>query len=316
MPLALNEPFEFHSDVPDESSSESEIPAQDGEVLEISDALFITEYSSHATDDQVILLPEIETQASLSEKGICLYQADEPQHQIDESQQKAESPMSENGSEQVSRDAEFTCAQPEQGDDSLIAPQLSEAFPVKEVERTNRMRLMGFSTSKQIAVAGACVLFIVLMQVFVTSSSQTSIKAESSAKAVSPAAPEVEHKEIPAPAQVSLNSVPPAPTPTPAAVVEEKPTAAPPSTDQPTEKQKGLYTLQVGSHQDIAEANNQAEKLRAAGFEPRVVSVEIPKRGLWYRVQVGDFSNRDEANRFGATLRAKSLADNFIVSEL
>jgi cell division protein FtsN len=56
--------------------------------------------------------------------------------------------------------------------------------------------------------------------------------------------------------------------------------------------------------------------LRAAGYDPRVVSVELPKRGTWYRVMVGSFGDRAEANRFGAQLRAKGAAQDFVIGEL
>jgi cell division protein FtsN len=315
-PPALNEHFESYLNPLNESSAQAEIPVQDEEVLEIPEAVFISEHSEQAIDDNVILFPEIETQTPLSWEEIYL-------DQTDNSLQVADSPMSENSSVQVSQEADFTDTLPEQGTAVASDPQILKGVPLKEVASIKKMRLMAFSTSKQIVIAVACVLSIILMQQLITPSSQVSVKAESSDRTVSQAATEVEHKEVKevsAPAPVSENSpTPPAPTPAPAIVaeakpVEEKPVVASSTTGQPVETQKGLYTLQVGSHQNVAEANDQANKLRAAGLEPRVVSAEIPKRGVWYRVQIGDFSTRDEANSFGATLRTKGLADNFIVS--
>jgi len=321
-PLGMHEPLLADASPLDEpsanSQSDSESRAQDEEVLEISDEVFIHEYPGDVTDNDLILLPEIETSAVPSE---------EERHfdEIDESFQSVVRPISESGSDPVSSEAAVAYALPEQERERLSDYQLSSAFPVQEAESATRARLITFSMPKQIAIAGACVLSIILMQTFLTPSGQVGIKAESSSKAesfskpTSSPAPVVVQKEVkevsPAPATIPQNS--PTPAPSPVVAVEEKPQiATPQATEQPAEKQKGLYTLQVGSHQDMAEANEQAEKFRAAGFEPHVVSAEIPKRGTWYRVQVGDFGTRDEANSFGAMLRSKGLVESFIVSGL
>jgi DedD protein len=80
-------------------------------------------------------------------------------------------------------------------------------------------------------------------------------------------------------------------------------------------QKSGGLTLQVGSYSDIGQADARVESLKAAGFEGRVVSVEIPKRGTWYRVQVGRFADRAEAARFGEQMRGKGAAESVIVTE-
>jgi cell division protein FtsN len=96
--------------------------------------------------------------------------------------------------------------------------------------------------------------------------------------------------------------------------VEAKPAPAPVPTPQP--EGAGRFTLQVGSFNTPVEANERAGHLQAAGFASRVVAVELPGRGTWYRVQTGRFSDRVEAARAGAQLRAKGAAESFIVSEV
>jgi cell division septation protein DedD len=312
-PLGMHEPLVSYASPLDEFSANSEIKAQDQdeEVLEISDEFVIQEHSGAEAGNDLILFPEIETPAMPSEEGIYF-------DRIDDSLQSVESIIPENGSDPVLPEPDDTYALPEQGAERLSDSQLSNDFPVHEAESVTRSKLVSFSMSRQIVIAGACVLSIILMQTFVTPSGQIGIKAESSGKPVSSSAPVVEHKEIKeAPAPAPVAQISPTPAPSPVVAVEEKPQVAPsPTAEQPAEKQQGLYTLQVGSHQDMAEANEQAKKFRAAGFEPHVVSAEIPKRGTWYRVQVGDFSTRDEANSFGAMLRSKGLVESFIVSGL
>ena len=76
----------------------------------------------------------------------------------------------------------------------------------------------------------------------------------------------------------------------------------------------GNFTVQVGSYSHVSEANERVSALRAAGFDAGTVEVEIPGRGVWYRVQCGRFGTREEAARFGAQLRAKGFAREMMVT--
>lgn len=107
------------------------------------------------------------------------------------------------------------------------------------------------------------------------------------------------------------------PTPqaeTPRKQVEAKPAPAPPVAAQA--EGDGKFTLQVGSFNNPVEAHEHAAHLQAAGFTARVVAVELPGRGTWYRVQTGRFGDRAEAARAGSQLRAKGAAESFIVAEV
>ncbi|HEV3470562.1 MAG TPA: SPOR domain-containing protein [Pyrinomonadaceae bacterium] len=79
---------------------------------------------------------------------------------------------------------------------------------------------------------------------------------------------------------------------------------------------KGNFTVQVGSFNDPSEANQHVSRLRAAGFEARAVTVELPKRGTWYRVQAGRFETREEAAKANTQMRAKGVAAAAIVTEI
>lgn len=78
----------------------------------------------------------------------------------------------------------------------------------------------------------------------------------------------------------------------------------------------GRFTVQVGAYNVNSQADERAAALREAGFEAGVVSVELPGRGTWYRVQAGRFATREEAARHGAQLRAKGVAQSVLVSEI
>jgi cell division protein FtsN len=78
---------------------------------------------------------------------------------------------------------------------------------------------------------------------------------------------------------------------------------------------EGNYTLQVGSFNDLAEASERVAKLGSLGITAYVARVEIPKRGIWYRVQTGSFRSREEAARYGAQLRSRGSVADFIITE-
>jgi DedD protein len=104
----------------------------------------------------------------------------------------------------------------------------------------------------------------------------------------------------------------PAPAATPA-VTDIKP----PDTPKPnpaTPQSEDRFTLQIGSYNALAQAQERVNELSAAGVTAYVARVEIPKRGTWYRVQVGHFGSREEANRQGTQLRSKGAVADFIVT--
>jgi cell division protein FtsN len=77
----------------------------------------------------------------------------------------------------------------------------------------------------------------------------------------------------------------------------------------------GNFTVQVGSYNNSAQADERAGRLRSSGVEARVVRAEIPRRGTWYRVQTGRFASREEAARFASELKGRGAADSFLVTE-
>lgn len=101
-------------------------------------------------------------------------------------------------------------------------------------------------------------------------------------------------------------------TPAPA----EKTAAVSAPAKQPVSQGRGNFTLQVASYNDPVEAQERVARLQAAGIEAHIVEAEIPRRGTWYRVQVGRFANRTEAARQGEQLRAQGAGAGFIVTQV
>jgi cell division septation protein DedD/ribosomal protein S27E len=77
---------------------------------------------------------------------------------------------------------------------------------------------------------------------------------------------------------------------------------------------EGSFTLQVASFSEASQAQARVALLKSAGVEARMVRAEIPQRGTWYRVHVGRFTSREEANRYGSQLKAKGAVEEFMVA--
>jgi cell division protein FtsN len=91
--------------------------------------------------------------------------------------------------------------------------------------------------------------------------------------------------------------------------------AAPSASQSPaTDQAVGNFTVQVGSYNDAAQAEERAGRLRSSGIEARVVRADIPRRGTWYRVQAGRFASQQEASRFATEIKGKGATDDFIIT--
>jgi DedD protein len=103
-----------------------------------------------------------------------------------------------------------------------------------------------------------------------------------------PAVPEPHVAARPAPSKPEPAKA--APATAPAKKVALAP-APPPASDGG--KGKGRFTLQLGSFPDRAEA--EAFSKRFTGQGSYVVASEIPGKGIWYRVRVGDYGSAKDA---------------------
>jgi septal ring-binding cell division protein DamX len=98
------------------------------------------------------------------------------------------------------------------------------------------------------------------------------------------------------PVAATLEEKPSPPVPSkakPAEVKETKPPVIPTIAAAGDSKSKGRYTLQLSSFQDKGEAETFAQKFE--GEHPYMVVSEIPGKGTWYRVRVGDYASAKDA---------------------
>jgi DedD protein len=104
-----------------------------------------------------------------------------------------------------------------------------------------------------------------------------------------PAAEKPAAEKPPAALSVARLELPPRSEPAP---LRNAPAAAAPVAVAEWPRGKGRFALQLGSFPDQAEAEAFA---RQFGSPVYVVPSEIPGRGLWYRVRVGDYPSAREA---------------------
>lgn len=67
----------------------------------------------------------------------------------------------------------------------------------------------------------------------------------------------------------------------------------------------GKFTIQLGSHRTLKEAESFAEGFRARGYNPIINQIEIKGKGTWYRVSLEAFNTAEEAKAYVG--REKSL---------
>ncbi len=74
----------------------------------------------------------------------------------------------------------------------------------------------------------------------------------------------------------------------------------------------GRFTINVGSFRERARAEQLRKELEGKGYEAFVAKADIPKKGTWYRVSVGRFPSRAEAEAFTRALKEKDGLNSFV----
>ncbi|NOT79843.1 MAG: SPOR domain-containing protein [Bacteriovoracaceae bacterium] len=80
---------------------------------------------------------------------------------------------------------------------------------------------------------------------------------------------------------------------------------APDQTPLANDELSGKYTIQLGSHRTLKEAESFAEAFRARGYNPIINQIEIKGKGTWYRVSLEAFNSQEEARAY--VTKEKSL---------
>jgi sporulation related protein len=77
--------------------------------------------------------------------------------------------------------------------------------------------------------------------------------------------------------------------------------------------QGATYTVQFKASPGREEAAEDVRQLKAKNISAYIVKSVVPGKGVFYRIRAGVFSNRNDANKFGANLQQRGLIAEFIV---
>ena len=155
------------------------------------------------------------------------------------------------------------------------------------------------------------------------------LKRPPEGRVVSPADVERMEEPQPQPNVDNLRAPTPAQTEEPVATDDGLPkTLGSPSVPMrqaspPAEVEKGVvriksaenakYALQIGSYQQMSEANSVVERWKTKGYPAYLMIADIPDRGRWYRVRLGGFASRDEAKKYQKEVESQEATQVIVV---
>jgi cell division protein FtsN len=73
------------------------------------------------------------------------------------------------------------------------------------------------------------------------------------------------------------------------------------------------YTLQVASFKKRDQAELFCKKISPLGYKPRVMIVDLPKKGKWFRVVIEKFKTEEEARKAAGVLSGKIKGVNCVI---
>jgi cell division septation protein DedD len=104
----------------------------------------------------------------------------------------------------------------------------------------------------------------------------------------------------------------------------EKPTAEKPKSEKATSEKataskpasasEGAFALQVASLPSRSDAEKVVQKLSSKGYKGYIVAADIPGKGQYFRVKVGSYATREEANKAASSLKQKTSMTAMVTS--
>jgi cell division protein FtsN len=78
----------------------------------------------------------------------------------------------------------------------------------------------------------------------------------------------------------------------------------------------GKFTIQLGSHRTLKEAEDFAEGFKARGYDPIINQIEIKGKGTWYRVSLGAFANQEEAKVYISKEKSLFIGQDYTIVKM
>jgi cell division septation protein DedD len=86
---------------------------------------------------------------------------------------------------------------------------------------------------------------------------------------------------------------------------------APPASEKPAVREE--FLVQVASYQEKSKAEALAKKISGMGYASRTEVIDLPGKGKWFRVVMGAFPGRPEAQRAVDTVSSKIKGLNSVI---
>ena len=77
----------------------------------------------------------------------------------------------------------------------------------------------------------------------------------------------------------------------------------------------GKFTIQLGSHNDLKEAEKFADGFRIRGYNPIINEVELRSRGTGYRVSLGVFDSVTEAKEYIFQEKSLFQSQDYVIAK-
>lgn len=78
----------------------------------------------------------------------------------------------------------------------------------------------------------------------------------------------------------------------------------------------GKFTIQLGSHRTLKEAEDFAEGFKARGYDPIINQIEIKGKGTWYRVSLGAFGSQEEAKGYISKEKTLFIGQDYTIVKM
>ncbi len=76
-----------------------------------------------------------------------------------------------------------------------------------------------------------------------------------------------------------------------------------------------FFTVHVGSYRKRASAASEVARIKAKGYDAFIEHVDLGKKGVWYRVKVGRFKIRAEAEQLQEKIKKIPVTDTMVVTQ-
>ena len=193
-------------------------------------------------------------------------------------------------------------AQAPKSDDSVPSlPREQAAKGQLTPSTSNRIPLIPAAEPKKPAVQGPEFAFSPTLPESALTSKSESLSATTALRPKPASTPEVASLSEPPAVKVEEKREPEPRRP----VVTAEPKPKTPTATRVSLSQGGDYTIQVGSSRSLEQATDLKGRLSKKGYVVYVQTVDLSDKGTWHRVRVGNYRDKEGAERVATDIRSR-----------